>query len=428
MTTDGNEQYDQPPKPKSNLLQYVLMAVISIIVVIALSYLGVTGVTKNNFNQLNVALSDSIATVQTDVQTVKDGLTSTTAQINTLNTQLTKASSDVTTLKTDLSKYALLTALDGYVKNSALSGYATNTAVNTALVNYAKLSDVDTANNNVKTMQTQLANDEKTIKTLQDSLASLTASYTTINSSLGKYALKDTYDASIAKLQKDVADIQASLKTVNDNITSMQTSIKSLSTLLTQSNTDVAQLKTDVAKLKTDLSTLQTVVANQITTTPPATTTTTTTGTVFASILPNAFTGSTRMDFPTMGVSTTQNRSFVININDSLTKPITKVQLAIGFQMTDTNNNVSDGLPTGASVSLVTSGMAVSWVQQSTGMPSVIGFINTVPTGLFADMGIISQGVGLSSYNFTIYITTGTTKPINNPFYLYPTVKVIGYS
>lgn len=180
-------------------------------------------------------------------------------------------------------------------------------------------------------------------------------------------------------------------------------------------SSSISALQTSVASLQSTVVMLQ----SQITTTTASATP------VSVALVPNAFTGSSLISFAGLNTNSTIGNSFTFNLTNSTGKTITNVQLAIGLELLDSNQNViSAGLP--ITVTLTSSGLSTIWAQQTTGYPYILGFTNTATTGLFGGIGVITQATGTTSYTINVTVVSGSTAI--PAFYIYPVIKVQSYS
>lgn len=260
-----------------------------------------------------------------------------------------------------------------------------------------------------------------------------------------------TLSTQITGLSKQVSDLQASLNTLGATVANhtnlingapTRAQLDALQTQITTLNSKVAALP-DSATLKADYTAqIATVQASLNTVSQKVTElatslngtgggtggTATPAGQVTATVLGNAFTGSQILSYLN-GVPATlaSSQSFSFQLTNNTGKSITNIQLAIGLEVLDANNNVLQaGLPTTTTVTLSSSGTAVVWGQQTTGIPYILGFANTVPTGIFGGLGVLSQSTVNGTYNLTVTVTSGANA--TPAFQLFPIVKVVSFS
>ena len=292
----------------------------------------------------------------------------------------------------------------------------------------------------------------KTVKTTAD--AALTSANTAITNANKAQVTADGVANNVSNAQSSVTDLTNKITTINGQISTLQSSIatinnqgyvkasqiagmatadqvnalnKTILDLQAASDGLKAQLAIDEANLtaaQVAIKALQTT-----TTTTPTTTlaTTTTVSNVTTALVGNAFTGSTLLNFTAMPINTAVTQSFAFNIINATSASITNVQLAIGLEILDSSNNVvMAGLPTDATVTITSGGLATMWVAQSTGYKYLLGFTNTSTSGIFGGIGVITQGVGTTQYSVTVTVNSGATNPVP-AFQLYPIVKVVSF-
>jgi DNA-binding winged helix-turn-helix (wHTH) protein len=292
----------------------------------------------------------------------------------------------------------------------------------------------------------------KTVKTTAD--AALTSANTAITNANKAQVTADGVANNVSNAQSSVTDLTNKITAINGQISAVQSSIatinnqgyvkasqiagmatadevaalnKTIAALQASSDGLKAQLAIDEANLtaaQAAIKALQTATTTTPTTTPA---TTTTVSNVTTALVGNAFTGSTLLNFTAMPINTVVTQSFAFNIINSTLASITNVQLAIGLEILDSSNNVvMAGLPTDATVTITSGGLATMWVAQSTGYKYLLGFTNTSTSGIFGGIGVITQGVGTTQYSVTVTVNSGATNSVP-AFQLYPIVKVVSF-
>lgn len=265
--------------------------------------------------------------------------------------------------------------------------------------------------------------DETTLATLSTQVTGLNSQFSNFQSSLNTFAktLADhTTQLSTTPTRAQLDALQNQLNTLKATVEGLPASLKA------DYNGQIATLQTSLTSISQQVTTL----ANTVNTTGTGNTggTTTPTGQVSAVVIGNSFTGSQIMSFLAgVAANTTSSQSFTYQLTNNTGKSITNIQLAIGLELLDANNTIIQaGLPSTTSVSLSSSGTAVVWSQQTTGIPYILGFANSVPTGIFGGLGVMSQGTGTATYNITVTVTSGVNA--TPAFNVFPIVKVVSFS
>jgi TolA-binding protein len=305
-------------------------------------------------------------------------------------------------------------------------------------------NQISTINTSVKALQTSVATvtsnqatDEANLKTATTSdasqLASLTSQITALQGSLSNltgYATTGQFTSlsnSLTSLQNTVNTLSASVQNApaSSALTALQTSVTNL----------LAEIKVDEAELAVQHTM---ILALQTTTT----TTSSTTGTgLTAVIVPNAFGGGQTVSFNSLPNTTSSPNTELGIFNFSLINntgaTANNIQLAVVLETlagNGTTNNLVD-LTNGsyaATVNVSLNGYITSWTQVVTGQNGVLGFQNTIPTGILANLGTISETSGNTINPFTMTVTvtiapTTTTIPVPS-FTIVPMVKVVSFT
>ncbi len=278
--------------------------------------------------------------------------------------------------------------------------------------------NIDTAMTNVNNAINQV--DEKVNLGVSSGLAPL-------NSEISGYSNKiNTLETQLNSLQSElngvksqaagVSTLQASINDLQGKISTLTTQINTLQTSINTANSKITSLETKVAALEVKI------------TEPPETTTTGVTGTgVYAAILSNPFFPDIKhINVSAQAVSTTITYPFNFSITNTTGKDITEIKLAVALGFYDAGGTISQQIPSGTVVTINLNGYLTAFTQQTTGVSSVLGYTNTVTTGVFGGMGNISQSAGVANYTITIAITTGATNPLPACIIM-PNVQVVSY-
>jgi len=241
------------------------------------------------------------------------------------------------------------------------------------------------------------------------------------------------FASQIASLQSTINDDATKVKalqTVTSGLPVDEGTITDLNNTITKLTAQLATDETNLANAQAAIKVLQTVTTTTPTTTPTTTTPTTTpvASLVTATVLGNAFSGSKILAFTDIPLSTTVNQTFSFTITNATGTTINNVQLAIGLELLDSAGNIiSAGLPSDSAVTLSSGSLATIWTQQSTGYKYLLGFTNTSTTGVFGGIGVISQGIGTTTYSITVTISSGAVNTIP-AFNIFPIVKVVSFN
>lgn len=270
--------------------------------------------------------------------------------------------------------------------------------------------------NGLKTGQASLQSSVNQLAGMTSQINQINSSVAEIRNGLSKYATQDSVTSGINSLKSSISDATGNAATAQVAVSKLATSVDTLITQVNAVKTQLAQVSNNVTQLQQGTGTTTTSGS-----TPVAS------GQVGVTLMGNPFTGSQTIAFGAISANTSVSQSFSFQIVNNTGKPITNIQLVIGLELVDANNNVmTAGLPATTTVALTSTSLMTVWTQGSTGVSYILGFTNNSPTGIFGGIGTLSQGTGSSTYTFTVTVTNGATA--TNPFNIYPMVKVTSYS
>lgn len=230
--------------------------------------------------------------------------------------------------------------------------------------------------------------------------------------------------------QSDISNIQSQLAGIQNSLKSIQEAQS------TSNKADDARDKT-IKELQDKIKTLQSsavvggtgVVGGGIIGGTIGNAGTVTEGQVTATVLGNSFTGSQILSFGSISANSTASQSFVIQIANGMGRTVSNIQLAVGLELFDSNNNILTNPPVpfadANNFSLSGMGMGMLWTQQSTGYAYFIGFTNStvVGSGIFGSPGMLSQGTGIMNYTVTVSIRNNSNS-VSQSINIVPIVKV----
>lgn len=290
---------------------------------------------------------------------------------------------------------------------------------------------------------------DTTVKSLSDLVTKtnsmvVPADFTTLQTTVKSLQSTSAVNTDVNTIKSDVSVLKTDVSTAKNDINSLK-SVPKVDTSSFASKSDVASINdknnTQDTTIKTlqgtvdaqakSITDLQAKVATLATPTPTPTPTptgtggTSTSGAITATVVGNAFTGTSIMTIPALAVNGNGSGSFTIQITNSGTKTLSGIQLAVGLGIFDnTNPNAPQQytLPVSANTTLSSNGnLSIIWTAQSTGVPYVLGFVNQVNTGSFA-FGSLNVGPGTSTYLQTFTLST----PLATPnLVVFPSVKVV---
>jgi hypothetical protein len=217
--------------------------------------------------------------------------------------------------------------------------------------------------------------------------------------------------ADIASVRKDITAVQSSVSgfASQSNLNALK---QELDTLKSSSSSGVTKAQYDALQTKVDLLSTQIIEAQKkISDLQNGTggVDGIATGQV-SLVVKNNIWDTPIVGFDEIIANGTQNRSFTVDVNNGSGKTIKNMQFAIGLQLMDDNGNPYT-LPTGTDIKVSSPDLFTTWQRDIVG--SQIAFRSSPST----DYWMVSQPVGITSYEFRITITTGA-----NPI---PPIRVV---
>ena len=222
------------------------------------------------------------------------------------------------------------------------------------------------------------------------------------------------YDTTIKQLNNDLDTLKKTVDSQSSTISSQATSIKDL-----QAKNTTLQIQVTAIQKKQDES-------NSTTTTSSSIGTTSTYKQLTASIIANWLTNSSYV--ATSSISTTgTSLPFSFTLNNTSGKPISSIQLAMGFYVMDSTGN-SLNLPSGVTTALTTVGLTPQWIVQTSGVGNVLLFATSTNNSIF-QLFNFTQDTGSVSYNVNLTLTAPSSGGnISGMYTIYPVIKVVGYT
>lgn len=282
-------------------------------------------------------------------------------------------------------------------------------------------SDITGLKTAVSTQGNQVANTDAKIAPLSNQIAALQSSVngipSTVNSQVASQIASQL--AGVAK-QTDVSAVQSQMASAQSSLGTVKDSVAGLKTTIDEQAKTIKDLQAKVTALQSQPSTSGGIFGGTTTTAG-----TVTDGQVTAVVLGNSFTGSQTLSFPSISANTSASQSFVVQVANGLGRTSNNIQLAVGLELFDTNNNMLNPTPTpfANANNFSLSGMNLIWTQQSTGYTYFIGFTNSSSTSIFGNLGVLSQGTGITNYTLTVSIRNDSGAP-SQAINIIPIVKV----
>ncbi len=337
-----------------------------------------------------------------------------------LATDITNANANVAQINKDLSAFAGdVTVIKG--------NYVTSVRLNDSLG--AMQANIATVQGQVQTVKDALSKAASTdeVKVLQTKVTSLDTQLTSAQAVISKWQSQP----SITGFTPISGAIGASVTITGTNLlgaTAVSFGGTPAQSFTVNSGTDITAVvgtgSTGAVSVTTTNGT-----ASFGTFTYATNTTTGTTGLVSATVLGNAFTGSQTLNFAatTANTSATISQQFSFTIANGTGKTINNIQLAVALELLDSSSTTPlSGVPAGATINIISSGLSTIWTQQSTGIPYILGYLNSSTAGIFgSSIGLMSQTPGTATYTVTVTVTTTQPTPAFN---IYPLVKVLNYN
>jgi len=429
--------------------QFIIMAVISVAVFIAMSMVNVVGIKQADLNKT----FDSIAK---DIITSKDADKSMLASVTTLTNQI-----------------AGMTSTNAA---NAQAIAAQNSKIDSAL------SQANSANSQIGSLNTQLATASANIGKVQSDLAALQKT-PSVSPDLQKQI--DADKAAIVAMQKQIDDINKKLATVptafggGTNSTGLVThTFQGVTATLTNmytgfSGLPLLQLNVPIAQggvansviitnggtgysitnqqNNTTLASIQGVGGSGATAWIPVVPVTSGTsslvvggpysvqsssaGSGYTNNGPVTLVGGIGPTYATGTVSATTlssqstSQTITLQVTNTNTVVVNNVQLALGLAVVDSSgNSVSTPLPTGQTLAVSSGGFGSSWTFQNITSPNIWIFTNVASSNMFG-LGAISLQPGQTlTLTQNIQLNNTTTSQQGGTVYLYPIIRVLSFT
>jgi prefoldin subunit 5 len=163
--------------------------------------------TLTRWNAWLIEIKDGVATIQTDITTIKTNL-------NTINATISEIQGNIAAIETDI----------GTIK-----------------------TDVNTINSKIITINGTLVTINSTIGSIQQDISTINGKIAAINGTLV------TIETDIGTIKTDIDDIQLKVVAINGDIATIQTTLGTINGTITSIQGDIATIQTDIGAIKTIL-------------------------------------------------------------------------------------------------------------------------------------------------------------------------------
>jgi hypothetical protein len=205
--------------------------------------------TLTNWNARIIDIQGNLATIETDIGTIKVSLESINAKLVGINGSIAIIETDLGTIKTDVNNIELrLTSIEGNIAimNSTM-GDIKGTIVSIR-------EDIATINTNIGLIQIDISAINATLQSINGTLVTIQTDIGEIQVSLSQINAKlAVLNGTVATIQTDIGIIKASLEDIRLNITSIQGNIANINTTLGEIQGTIVSIQEDIATIKTDL-------------------------------------------------------------------------------------------------------------------------------------------------------------------------------
>jgi prefoldin subunit 5 len=276
--------------------------------------------------------------------------------------------------------------------------------------------------------------------TLSESVASLSKDVASLNNSLSKLETVATSSLSsststaskISSFENKIAVLEASANSVKSNMSDLETQVATFvasQPKTADANKTIVDLQTAVKTLTDTLTVVKAdldTVKKQLATLVPSPVTTA--GQVIGSIVPNVFTGATSLSIASIPAGGSSSQQFTIQIDNQTGAELKSIGLALALQVFDANGN-NYSVPATMTFSMLSGNPALTWIQQSTGVGYVLGYINnTASTGFLALFGGLVVKTGVNTYTQTLTINNTSAVASTPITIVLPIIKVTAFS
>jgi prefoldin subunit 5 len=228
--------------------------------------------TLTNWNAWIIDIQGNIATIETDIGTIKVSLEDINAKLIDINGSIAIIQTDVGIIKADIDSIELrLTSIEG---NIAIIS-STIGDINGTIVSIQE--DIATINTNIGLIQIDISAINATLQSINGTLVTIQTNIGIIQVTLNEINAKlDALNETLAIIQTDIGIIKVSIDDIKLNITSIEGNIVNITTTLGDIQGTLVSIEGDIATIKTDLGNI---------TTPLPPTETTTLGIPIAAVL-----------------------------------------------------------------------------------------------------------------------------------------------
>jgi hypothetical protein len=205
--------------------------------------------TLTNWNAWIIDIQGNLATIKTDVGTIKVSLEAINARLVGIDGRIAIIETDLGTIKADVDSIELrLTSIEGdiAIMNSTM-GDIQGTIVSIR-------GDIATIKTNIGSIQTDISAINATLQSINGTLVTIQTDIGEIQVSLSQINAKlAALNGTVAIIQTDIGIIKASLEDIRLNITSIQGNIANINTTLGNIQGTIVSIQEDIATIKTDL-------------------------------------------------------------------------------------------------------------------------------------------------------------------------------
>jgi methyl-accepting chemotaxis protein len=205
--------------------------------------------TLTNWNARIIDIQGKLATIETDVGTIKVCLEAINARLVSIEGRIAVIETDLGIIKADVDSIELrLTSIEGdiAIMSSAMGD------INGTIVSIRE--DIAIIKTNIGSIQTDISAINATLQSINGTLVTIQTNIGEIQVDLSQINAKlVALNGTVATIQTDIGIIKASLEDIKLNVTSIQGNIANINTTLGEIQGTLISIQEDIAQIRTDL-------------------------------------------------------------------------------------------------------------------------------------------------------------------------------